>query len=197
MTAEERYERNEGLVYFTLNRFFGYIAQDEDWTQIGRIGLWRACCLFDDARGVSFTTYAVTSIRNFILREMRYKKNQSDVESVVVSLSAPVKDVDEKCLEDTIPDEANSIEDFERRESAKQLLNQLYGVLTDQQKKTLDTLLQCDVVFTEAAALLGITQQAVHARLKAIKRKAECLSCTDQDGSGHLDHILITSCTDI
>ena len=71
MEAIDRYKKNENLVFYTIKTFFPDNIFDEDFAQVGRIGLWKACLLFDTNKGTSFYTYAVKSIRIQILYAIR------------------------------------------------------------------------------------------------------------------------------
>lgn len=43
----------------------------DDIVQCGYEGLWRACCSYDEDRGIRFSTYAVPYIRGYILKALR------------------------------------------------------------------------------------------------------------------------------
>ena len=66
MTPEELYLQYEGLVHWTLNKYYPDFIRDEDLAQEGRIGLWRACLAFDESQRGAFSTLAVPYIRNAI-----------------------------------------------------------------------------------------------------------------------------------
>lgn len=180
MTPEERYEQNENLVYFTLNRFFAYIAQDKDWQQVGKIALWKACRLFDDTHGASFSTYAVACIRGAIQHKLQREMKRRQFDSNRISLSTAMFDDGDMTLENCIPGDCSAIEDFERQEAARQLINAIYGVTSDEQRRTLNALKRNDFVIVKTAEELGITYQAVKFRLKKIKRDVEERLGTDE-----------------
>ena len=64
MTPEELYFQNEPLVRWTIKKYYPDFIDDEDLTQEGRIGLWRACLSYDEKRGLKFSSVAVPYIRN-------------------------------------------------------------------------------------------------------------------------------------
>ena len=64
MTPEELYFQNEPLVRWTIKRYCPDFIDDEDLTQEGRIGLWRACLAYDEKKGLKFSPVAVSYIRN-------------------------------------------------------------------------------------------------------------------------------------
>ena len=64
MTPEELYFQNEPLVRWTIKKYYPDFIDDEDLTQEGRIGLWRACLAYDKKKGLKFSPVAVSYIRN-------------------------------------------------------------------------------------------------------------------------------------
>lgn len=64
MTPEELYFRNEPLVRWTMKKYYCDFIDDEDLMQEGRIGLWRACLVYDENKGFKFSSVAVSYIRN-------------------------------------------------------------------------------------------------------------------------------------
>lgn len=89
MTPEELYFKNEKLVYHVLHKKFPMSRYDDDFQQIGRLGLWKACLSYDETKG-KFSTYAVPCIENQIKMELR-KMGRRPVET---SLDTLVKDSD-------------------------------------------------------------------------------------------------------
>lgn len=68
MTPEELYFQNEPLVRWTIKKYYPDFIDDEDLTQEGRIGLWRACLAYDEKKGLKFSPVAVSYIRNALRR---------------------------------------------------------------------------------------------------------------------------------
>lgn len=71
------FESNMSLVYAVFNRcFYMHREYEEDLIQEGMLGLLKAIEKFDASRGVAFSTYAFTVIRNemgqYIRRMKRY-----------------------------------------------------------------------------------------------------------------------------
>lgn len=64
MTPEELYFQNELLVRWTIKKYYHDFIDDEDLTQEGQVGLWRACLAYDEKRGLKFSSVAVPYIRN-------------------------------------------------------------------------------------------------------------------------------------
>ena len=87
MTREELYFENEALVYHVLHKKFSMSRFDDDFQQIARLGLWKACLRYDENKG-KFSTYAVPAIENEIKMELR-KKSRKLIE---ISLDDLIRD---------------------------------------------------------------------------------------------------------
>ena len=87
MTPEELYFENEALVYHVLHKKFPMSRFDDDFQQIARLGLWKACLRYDETKG-KFSTYAVPAIENEIKMELR-KMSRKPIET---SLDALITD---------------------------------------------------------------------------------------------------------
>ena len=74
MDINKLYEDNEKLVYFVVNKHFKKRLHDEDFLQICRIGLWRACEIYDPTRGTKISTLAVKVIYTEALKYIRLEK---------------------------------------------------------------------------------------------------------------------------
>ena len=68
---EELFEKNQGLIWSIVRRFFGRGVEPEDLFQIGAIGLIKAIRGYDESYGTAFSTYAVPKIMGEILRFFR------------------------------------------------------------------------------------------------------------------------------
>lgn len=71
MTSEEMYSENQKLVYKAMSVYFPTYAGDEDYLQIARMGLWKACQKYKSDKGVCFSTFAIICIRNEVFMELR------------------------------------------------------------------------------------------------------------------------------
>ena len=87
MTPEELYLKNEALVCHVLNKKFPMNRFDDDFQQIARLGLWKACLRYDETKS-KFSTYAVPAIENEIKMELR-KKSRKPIE---ISLDDLIRD---------------------------------------------------------------------------------------------------------
>lgn len=68
---EELVEKNIGLVWSVVRRFYGRGVEPEDLFQIGSIGLLKAIDKFDLSYEVKFSTYAVPMISGEVRRYLR------------------------------------------------------------------------------------------------------------------------------
>lgn len=105
-------EENRGLVYKVFNtRFSKYRYIEEDLIQEGLIALWTACEKFDASRGLAFSTFAVTCIKNamlnYLAKERRYRSNTTSGDTVLD------EEIGEATILDTLED--TRAEDFEEK----------------------------------------------------------------------------------
>lgn len=113
MTPEELYLQHEGLVRWTLNKYYPDFICDEDLTQEGRIGLWRACLAYSEEKELAFSTLAVPYIRNALRHgyEKLYGRSLGKRRLLwsVQSLYEPVTYDKELLLQDVIPGDADVV----------------------------------------------------------------------------------------
>lgn len=74
----DKIEKNIGLIYYTINKFFPSRKGDDDIFQVGLIALWKAVednekNKIEDAK---FSSYAITRIKNAIIEEIRRENAQ-------------------------------------------------------------------------------------------------------------------------
>lgn len=80
---EDLIESNMGLVYATLKKIKGVNANNRgDVLQAGMLGLVNAARGFDPSRGFRFSSYAVPSIENAMVREVRHSYGKLDTVSM-------------------------------------------------------------------------------------------------------------------
>lgn len=162
MTPEELYFKNESLVYHVLNRKFHMSRLDDDFQQIGRLGLWKACLSYDETKG-KFSTYAVPCIENQIKMELR-KMGRRPVET---SLDALVRDTDEDGDRLTISGLFMSEKDVGFVDTIW-----VDKELTDRQKRILG-LLYDGMVQADIAREIGISQTMVSREVTKIRNIAQ------------------------
>lgn len=158
MTPEELYFKNEPLVHYVLNKKFPMNRLDDDFKQIARLGIWKACLRYDETKG-KFSTYAVPAIENEIKRELR-KMSRKPIET---SLDALIRDADEL----TISEVCMSEQDVEFIDTAF-----VGKELTDRQKRIL-SLLYDGMVQTEIAKEIGISQTMISREVAKIRNVAQ------------------------
>ena len=158
MTPEELYFENEALVYHVLHKKFPMSRFDDDFQQIARLSLWRACLRYDETKG-KFSTYAVPAIENEIKRELR-KMSRKPIET---SLDALIRDADEL----TISEVCMSEQDVEFIDTAF-----VDKELTYRQKRIL-SLLYDGIAQADIAREVGISQQMISREVAKIRNIAQ------------------------
>lgn len=105
MTPEELYFENEQLVFGVLKKYFREKLFDEDYQQIGRMGLWKACLSYNSDIS-KFSTYAYNCVYNEIVMEFRKSSaKRLGGNYILLSLSQPVdkaEDGAERVVEDLV-----------------------------------------------------------------------------------------------
>lgn len=162
MTPEELYFENEALVYHVLHKKFPMSRFDDDFQQIARLGLWKACLSYDETKG-KFSTYAVPCIANQIKMELR-KMGRKPIE---VSLEALVKDTDENSERLTISGMLIGEQDVG-------FIDTIWvdKELTERQKRIL-SLLYDGIVQADIAREIGISQTMVSREIAKIRNIAQ------------------------
>lgn len=173
MTPEERYEQNEKLIFFALNKYFPTLVGNEDYQQIARMALWAACKAYKEERGTAFSTYAVSAIHKHVGHILNRFHNRNTFHASALPLDARIGWEDESTWLSTIPDERDEIDAFERAEDARQAMEKIYAVITPKQRRILDALVENDFHLKNTGAALGITGQAVRSSLNSIRRRVE------------------------
>lgn len=162
MTPEELYFKNESLVYHVLHKKFPMSRFNDDFQQIARLGLWKACLSYDETKG-KFSTYAVPCIANQIKMELR-KMGRKPIE---VSLEALVKDTDENRERLTISGMLIGEQDVGFVDTIW-----VDKELTDRQKRILG-LLYDGMVQADIAREIGISQTMVSREVTKIRNIAQ------------------------
>ena len=158
MTPEELYFKKESLVQYVLNEKFPMNRFDDDFQQIARLGLLKACLRYDESKG-KFSTYAVPAIENEIKRELR-KMSRKPIET---SLDALIRDTDELTISEVCMSEQD-VEFIDTTWVDKEL--------TDRQKRILN-LLYNGMVQTEIAKEIGISQTMISREVSKIRNIAQ------------------------
>lgn len=91
--AENLMAQHGKLVYAALRRYFPHKSRDEDYIQIGNIGLWKAADTFQDGLG-SFSTYAYSCILRELIaqdrQDNRSKRKSAFTEQSLSEMTANV-----------------------------------------------------------------------------------------------------------
>ena len=110
MTPEELYLANEKLVHYVLNKHFFHKQFDEDYKQIARIGLWKACLKYNPDIS-SFSSFACQCIMNEIKMDTRKTSSscRNDSDYIFMSLDQPIKSLDasDATVSDLVVGESN------------------------------------------------------------------------------------------
>lgn len=162
MTPEELYFENEALVYHVLHKKFPMSRFDDDFQQIARLGLWKACLRYDETKG-KFSTYAVPAIENEIKMELR-KMSRKPIE---ISLDDFVKDTSDNDDRLTISGICIGEQDVEFIDTTW-----VDKELTDRQKRIL-SLLYDGMVQADIAKEIGISQTMVSREVAKIRNIAQ------------------------
>ena len=155
MDPQERYLQNEKLAYSVLHQAFPQYKFDEDFQQIAKIGLWKACITFDEEKA-AFTTYAYRCCINEILPELRKKKKN------VPSISMDDVLIHNLKIEDALPCTCDVFGAVSMGESMRKM--------PEKKKRILWMLVRGDTQ-NEIGKALGITQASVSRCIKSIQRE--------------------------
>ena len=158
MTPEELYFENEALVYHVLHKKFPMSRFDDDFQQIARLGLWKACLRYDETKG-KFSTYAVPAIENEIKMELR-KMSRKPIETSLDALIADTSGltISEICMGEQDVGFIDTIwVDKELTDRQKRILSLLY-----------DGMVQADI-----AREIGISQKTVSKEVAKIRNIAQ------------------------
>ena len=183
---EELVEKNIGLIWCVVKRFYGRGAEPEDLFQIGSIGLLKAIDKFDLSYEVQFSTYAVPmisgEIRRFLrddgmikvsrsLRELSYKSLQAREKMTrILGREPTLKELSEELqidCEEIVQAMESSVEvesiykPIHQKEGSEILLMDKLEEKDRQEEKVLDRIVLKEV-------------------LETLERKWECLRCRCQ-----------------
>lgn len=164
MTPEELYFENEALVYHVLHKKFPMSRFDDDFQQIARLGLWKACLRYDETKG-KFSTYAVPAIENEIKMELR--KMSRKPTHLEISLDALIRDTPDDADRLTISGICMGEQDVEFIDTTW-----IDKELTDRQKRIL-SLLYDGMVQADIAREIGISQTMVSREVAKIRNIAQ------------------------
>ena len=127
-------EHNIRLVLYQVNNKFKSVEYDKkDLVSIGNIGLIKAVTTFDKSKNVEFATYATRCIDNEILMFLRKLKKDQKVDSLDKTITHD-KEGKELKIEDTISDENDIVEDYEKNITYK-IIREIVKELPDRDRE--------------------------------------------------------------
>lgn len=167
--AEQLFEENQGLVYWTIKTYYPLAMGDEDILQEGMIGLWEACLNFEEGRS-QFSTWAVRCITNSISKEFRRRNKKAIKVLEAVSLDEPVSDAEGLFLYDTVPSPENPLQSVEEDfETFLNDLNKFISGLSDRDQRVIENQMK-GIDQCTSAKKIGVSQPTISRRLKAIRK---------------------------
>ena len=157
MTPEELYLANERLAYWVLAKFYPAFQMDEDYQQVAKIGLWKACLGYKEDAQTRFSSYASRCILNEICNYFRDSGQTSRDGISSLSLDVQIND-DDTTLANLLPGDKDVLFiDF----------NGFWESLTNREKKIVTMLIQ-GLTNREIGNIIGVSNQRVsEIRLKA------------------------------
>ena len=127
-------EHNIRLVLYEVNNRFKSVEYDKkDLVSIGNVGLMKAVTTFDKSKKVEFATYATRCIDNEILMFLRKLKKDQKVDSLDKTITHD-KEGKELKIEDTISDETDIVEDYEKNITYK-IIREIVKELPDRDRE--------------------------------------------------------------
>lgn len=149
---------NERLIYFILRRL--HLSIDE-YYGAAAVGLCKAARMWKPEKS-SFSSYAVTVMRNEIFMDMRKRSVHT------ISIETLIKDT--LTISDVLPAE-DDIEPWEDSDIAKQMYSEIH--LTDIEKRVFDLYLQ-GLKQREIAEIVGFTRSYVCNIIQRVKERLRC-----------------------
>ena len=172
-------EHNLRLVAHIAKKYVNYRGENEDLISVGTIGLIKAVCTFDIAKGSKLGTYAARCIENEILMCLRSsKKYRGDIS--LQDMTGTDKDGGGIMLQDRIADTSKSVEDsIEDKIQLKRVSQLMKEILTEREQQIIKLRYGLEtgkeVTQREIAAELGISRSYVSrietAALKKLREK--------------------------
>lgn len=129
----ELIEHNLRLVAFIVNKHYGDSKEQEDLISIGTIGLIKAAETFAPEKGISFSTYASTCIKNQIkmyFRKIKHKNNE-------VYINEPIdtdKNGNELTIADIFKDDVCVDDEVDLRINMEKLYECIHSVLDERER---------------------------------------------------------------
>ena len=168
----DRINENLNLVYYVINKYYkeaSKVLDIEEMFQEGSIGLMKADRTFEENKGLKFSTYATTCIKNEIRNFVRRQNKKGITELKTVSGDANKGEEGRgTCnLWDIIKDNQDYIKKVEDRE----LIKYIVSALTKEERELLKLRYIDGLTYREVAEKLKSNRTTISQRDRALKSK--------------------------
>ncbi|MFD1394211.1 sigma-70 family RNA polymerase sigma factor [Kroppenstedtia eburnea] len=179
MDFERRVMENKNLVFYTVNKFFGrYRPIRADLISLGKIGLVVAAKTYDESKKVSFSSYAVTCIKNEIVAKyfIHHDRAKRKTDQSVLSLEGPTPhsgQFDEKTtLEEIVGTDPDTVS---KPAELSILVQQILDMMDPIEREIIERYFglngRPEQSRKEIGAELGISSKAVDCRISRLYRR--------------------------
>lgn len=155
------FEDNIDLVYWVFHKYYPNLLYDEDAVQIAKMGLWKACKIYDESKGVLFSTIAVKCIRNELNYQI-FRPAKRRIDYYYIDDLVPVDDSGYRNY-DIIPQFTDPVGD-------KTKLCDGLSLLTEKEEEMVDLALQ-GLDQSQIAKHFGVSRQYICKLFGVIKKK--------------------------
>ena len=158
-------ESNMKLVWGVIHRKFPWLAENEDVVSVGNLALCKAAQTYEPGKGIAFSTYAWTVIKNdicgFIRKDVKIKGHERTPQAD--SFGDEDDDTD---IFDYIGDEDKGFESFEISEDFENVISEL-----PEKWQIIVRGIMCGKTFQKIANEMGISKQYVNVEFKRAARR--------------------------
>lgn len=167
ININETIKENMGLVYKVINEQYydkKYEFTKEDMVQTGLLALYKAIQTFDENKNIKFSTFAMTVIKNDLLKfaTRDYEKYSGVINDTETSLNSTVSNDDDMSIEDRLGIE----EDFSELEGSE-LLSYIRERKSEKVVKMV-MMLSEGYTYEEVGKKLGCSKQYVNSTMKKL-----------------------------
>lgn len=167
ININETIKENMGLVYKVINEQYydkKYEFTKEDMVQTGLLALYKAIQTFDESKNIKFSTFAMTVIKNDLLKfaTRDYEKYSGVINDTETSLNSTIGNDDDMSMEDRLGIE----EDFSELEGSE-LLSYIRERKSEKVVKMV-MMLSEGYTYEEVGKKLGCSKQYVNSTIKKL-----------------------------
>ena len=167
MNINEAIRENKGLIYEVINRYYYNKKYDfvrDDLFQVGQLSLYKAIQTFDESKNIKFSTFAMTVIKNDLLKfaTRDYEKYSGVINDTETSLNSTIGNDDDMNMEDRLGIE----EDFSELEGSE-LLSYIRERKSEKVVKMV-MMLSEGYTYEEVGKKLGCSKQYVNSTMKKL-----------------------------